>query len=63
MISENEDKYISKEEAEEIIKKLEGNEATVKKVEVKVKKEQAPLLFNLAELQSEANKKFKISCK
>lgn len=57
---ENEDKYISKEEATEIIKKLEGNEATVKKVEVKVKKEQAPLLFNLAELQSEANKKFKL---
>lgn len=58
--SENEDKYITKEEAEEIIKKLEGSEATVKKVEVKVKKEQAPLLFNLAELQSEANKKFKL---
>ena len=58
--SENEDKYISKEEAEEIIKKLEGNEAVVKKVEVKVKKEQAPLLFNLAELQAEANKKFKL---
>jgi len=58
---ENEDKYISKEEATEIIKKLEGNEATVKKVEVKIKKEQAPLLFNLAELQSEANKKFKLS--
>lgn len=53
-------KYISKEEAEEVIKKLEGNEATIKKVEVKVKKEQAPLLFNLAQLQSEANKKFKI---
>lgn len=58
---ENEDKYISKEEAEEVIKKLEGQEAAVKKVEVKIKKEQAPLLFNLAELQSEANKKFKIS--
>jgi DNA topoisomerase-3 len=58
--SENEDKYISKEEALGIIKKLEGNEAAVKKVEVKVKKEQAPLLFNLAELQSEANKKFKL---
>ncbi|MBR0597966.1 DNA topoisomerase 3 [Sinanaerobacter chloroacetimidivorans] len=58
---ENEDKYISKEEAEEVIKKLEGHEAVVKKVEVKVKKEQAPLLFNLAELQSEANKKFKLS--
>ena len=58
---EDDDKYLSKEEASEIIKKLEGNEATVKKVEVKVKKEQAPLLFNLAELQSEANKKFKLS--
>jgi len=58
---EEEDKYISKEEAEDIIKKLEGKEAFVKKVEVKVKKEQAPLLFNLAELQSEANKKFKLS--
>lgn len=57
---ENEDKYISREEAEEVIKKLEGQEAVVKKVEVKVKKEQAPLLFNLAELQSEANKKFKL---
>ncbi|MDF2840890.1 MAG: topB, partial [Clostridia bacterium] len=57
---ESDDKYISKEEAEEVIKKLEGNEAAVKKVEVKVKKEQAPLLFNLAELQSEANKKFKL---
>lgn len=57
---ENEDKYISKEEASEIIKKLEGIEPIVKKIEVKVKKEQAPLLFNLAELQSEANKKFKL---
>jgi DNA topoisomerase-3 len=57
---EGEDKYISKEEAEDVIKRLEGSEAVVKKVEVKVKKEQAPLLFNLAELQSEANKKFKM---
>ncbi len=57
---ESEDKYISKEEAEEVIKRLEGSEAVVRKVEVKVKKEQAPLLFNLAELQSEANKKFKL---
>ena len=58
---DKEEKYITKEEASEIIKKLEGHEAVVKKVEVKIKKEQAPLLFNLAELQSEANKKFKIS--
>lgn len=57
---EGEDKYISKEEAEDVIKRLEGHEAVVKKVDVKVKKEQAPLLFNLAELQSEANKKFKL---
>lgn len=59
--ADGEEKYITKEEAAEIIKKLEGHDATVKKVEVKVKKEQAPLLFNLAELQSEANKKFKLS--
>lgn len=59
--TENEEKYIGKEEAEEIIKNLEGHEAVVKKVEVKLKKEQPPLLFNLAELQSEANKKYKIS--
>jgi DNA topoisomerase-3 len=59
--TDNEEKYISKEEAEEIVKSLEGHEAAVKKVEVKLKKEQPPLLFNLAELQSEANKKYKIS--
>ena len=59
--ADGEDKYITKDEATDIIKKLEGHDATVKKVEIKVKKEQAPLLFNLAELQSEANKKFKLS--
>ncbi len=58
---ESGEKYISLDEATAIIKQLEGLDAAVKKVEVKVKKEQAPLLFNLAELQSEANKKFKIS--
>lgn len=58
---ENGDKYITKDEATELIKRLEGKEAAVKKVEVKVKKEQAPLLFNLAELQAEANKKYKLS--
>lgn len=57
---DEEERNISKEEAEELIQKLNGKEALVKKVEVKVKKEQAPLLFNLAELQSEANKKFKL---
>lgn len=59
--ADSEEKYMSREEAEEIMAKLEGQEAAVKKVEVKLKKEQPPLLFNLAELQSEANKKYKIS--
>ncbi len=54
------DKYISKEEALELIEKLKGHEGVVKKVEIKTKSEQPPLLFNLAELQSEANKKFKL---
>lgn len=54
------EKYIGKEEAQELIEKLKGKQAEVKKVEIKVKKEQPPLLFNLAELQSEANKKFKL---
>lgn len=56
---ENE-KYIDREEAQKLIEKLKGREAFVKKVEVKIKNEQPPLLFNLAELQSESTKKFKI---
>lgn len=57
---ESEGKYLSQEDAQEIVERLKGQEATVKKVEVKLKKEQPPLLFNLAELQSEVNKKFKL---
>jgi DNA topoisomerase IA len=57
---DEQDKYISKEQASELIEKLKEHEAVIKKVEVKVKNEQPPLLFNLAELQSEANKKFKL---
>jgi len=56
----DEERYISKQEAEEVIEKLKGKEGKVKKVEIKSKNEQPPLLFNLAELQSEANKKFKL---
>lgn len=58
--AEENEKYITKDQAEELIEKLKGHEATVKKVEIKVKTEPPPLLFNLAELQSEANKKFKL---
>ncbi|MEN6350808.1 MAG: DNA topoisomerase 3 [Syntrophomonas sp.] len=55
-----EEKYLSREDALAIMEKLKGNEAIIKKVDVKIKKEPPPLLFNLAELQSEANKKYKI---
>jgi len=55
-----EEKYLSQDDALAIIDKLKGQEAAVKKVDVKVKKEPPPLLFNLAELQSEANKKYKL---
>lgn len=53
-------KDISKEEAQKLIEKLSGEIATVRKVENKAKNELPPLLFNLAELQSEATKKFKL---
>ncbi|MDF2523104.1 MAG: topoisomerase type central domain protein [Clostridiales bacterium] len=55
-----EEKYISKEEAQALIEKVKDKTGEIKKVEIKTKKEQPPLLFNLAELQSEATKKFKI---
>ncbi|TYQ14949.1 UNVERIFIED_CONTAM: DNA topoisomerase-3 [Acetivibrio alkalicellulosi] len=55
-----EEKYIEMEEAKEVIEKLKDQPAIIKKVEIKKKSEQPPLLFNLAELQSEANKKFKL---
>lgn len=57
---EEEEKYIGKEEAESVIEKLSGHSGKIKKIQIKAKKEQPPLLFNLAELQSEANKKFKL---
>lgn len=58
--AEEEEKYISKEESEALIAKLQGKEGEIQKVEAKNKNEQPPLMFNLAELQSECTKKFKI---
>lgn len=58
--TDEQEKYITKEQALELIEKLKDKKAVVKKVDTKTKEEQPPLLFNLAELQSEANKKFKI---
>jgi len=58
--AEDEEKYISKEDSEALIAKLEGAVGEILKVEAKNKNEQPPLMFNLAELQSECTKKFKI---
>lgn len=47
--------------AEELQDKLKGREAVVKELEKTLSKKKAPLLFNLAELQAECSKRFKIS--
>lgn len=53
--------FKQKEDAETLITSLEGKEAVVKTLEKGVSKKKAPLLFNLAELQAECSKRFKIS--
>ena len=54
------DKYISREEAQELIERLKDQQAVIRKVDIKLKNEQPSMLFNLAELQSEANRLYKI---
>lgn len=49
------------EGAQELIFKLQGQKATVTVVEKKPTKKKAPALFNLAELQAECSKIFKIT--
>jgi DNA topoisomerase-3 len=44
-----------------LMEQLEGKPATVLSIEQNVSKKRAPLLFNLAELQAECAKRFKIS--
>ena len=51
---------LTKEDAQALIEQLSGKTGEVRKVESKVKPEPPPLLFNLAELQSEANRRFKM---
>lgn len=54
--------FLKKEDAEQFIDSLSScDKALVKKIEKKVEKKNPPLLFNLAELQAECSKKFKIS--
>lgn len=58
----NESGFISRDEAEKFISELsESNKAIIEEVSKKQQKENAPLLFNLAELQNECTKRFKLS--
>ena len=56
----NDNGFKKKEDAENFIKSLEGKEAIVEEVKKSKQKENAPLLFNLAEIQNECTKRFKI---
>jgi DNA topoisomerase-3 len=53
--------FKEKQEAETLISSFEGKEAIIKTLEKGISKKKAPLLFNLAELQAECSKRFKIS--
>lgn len=53
--------FKKRESAEKLIDDLTGKAATVKSIEKGITKKRAPLLFNLAELQAECSKRFKIS--
>ncbi|MEG0221381.1 MAG: DNA topoisomerase [Clostridia bacterium] len=55
--------FRKKEDAEKFIEYLKGKskEAVVTEISKKTQKENAPLMYNLAELQNECSKKFKIS--
>jgi DNA topoisomerase-3 len=59
----NENGFKKEEDAKDLIKKLidSGKEGLIIETSKKVQKENAPLLYNLAELQNECSKKFKIS--
>lgn len=56
----NEIGFKFKEDAQKFIKELEGKQAKVIQLKKSKQKENAPLLFNLAEIQNECSKRFKI---
>ena len=56
----NDNGFKKEADAKEFIKTLENKEAVVKEVKKSKSKENAPLLYNLAELQNECAKKFKL---
>ena len=57
----NDTGFKQEDEAKNLILALQGKEAVIEEIKKSKTKEAAPLLFNLAELQNECSKKFKIS--
>ncbi len=53
--------FKKREDASKLIGELAGKPASIIDKDISVSKKKAPLLFNLAELQSECSKRFKIS--
>lgn len=53
--------FLNEKDADAFCNRFNGKPATIDKLEVKETKKAAPLLFNLAELQNECSKRFKIS--
>ena len=56
----NESGFKKEEDAKDFIKQLAGKTATITELKKSKQKEYAPLLFNLAEIQNECTKRFKI---
>ncbi len=56
----NENGFKKRENAEKFIEELEGKSGKILEVKKSKQKENAPLLFNLAEIQNECTKNFKI---
>ena len=56
----NETGFKKEEEAKQFILNLQGKKATITELKKSKQKENAPLLFNLAEIQNECTKRFKI---
>ncbi len=56
----NENGFKKEEDAKEFIRSLQGKKAIITEIKKTKQKENAPLLFNLAEIQNECTKRFKI---
>ncbi len=57
----NDNGFKSEDDVKEFILSLKGKEAIVEEIKKSSQKEKAPLLFNLAEIQNECSRRFKIS--